>query len=45
MRALVLILLLLGGCASPEVRCDSHLRPINAPAAKAVAEPAERGAP
>jgi hypothetical protein len=26
--------LLLGGCARPGVRCDAHLQPINAPAAR-----------
>ena len=30
------ICLLVQGCASHAVRCDAHLEPINAPAAKAV---------
>jgi hypothetical protein len=32
----IYLLLLLSGCSSPPVRCDKHLQPINAPAAKAV---------
>jgi hypothetical protein len=39
MRVLILSLLWLNGCSSAAVRCDAHLRPINAPAAKAASEP------
>ena len=34
MRFFLGSILLLGGCSSPLMRCDAHLRPINAPAAK-----------
>jgi hypothetical protein len=35
MRVMICLLLLLCACSTPEVRCDKHLEPINAPAAKA----------
>jgi hypothetical protein len=38
MRSLILCLLWLSGCSSTAVRCDAHLRPINAPAAKVIPE-------
>jgi hypothetical protein len=31
---LVMFCLMLAGCAKPGVRCDAHLEPINAPAAR-----------
>jgi hypothetical protein len=34
MRLIIACLFLLNGCASHAVRCDAHLSPINAPAAK-----------
>ena len=34
MRLIFLLALVLSACSSPQVRCDKHLRPINAPAAK-----------
>lgn len=34
MRLILLLLLALSACASPQVRCDKHLQPINAPTAK-----------
>lgn len=34
MRLIVLLALALCACSSPQVRCDKHLLPINAPAAK-----------
>jgi hypothetical protein len=34
MRLFVLLLLALGACSSPQVRCDKHLQPINRSAAK-----------
>jgi hypothetical protein len=33
-RFIVCFILLLQGCASHALRCDAHLQPINAPAAK-----------
>ena len=39
MRLLILCLLFLNGCSSPAVRCDAHLRPINAPAMKVQGDP------
>jgi hypothetical protein len=32
MKISMLLMLLLCGCAAGRIRCDSHLRPINAPA-------------
>jgi hypothetical protein len=43
MRRLILCLLILNGCSSPAVRCDAHLRPINAPAAKASGDAVSEG--
>jgi hypothetical protein len=47
MRELVCLIPLLCGCSTPAVRCDSHLRPINPPAAAGVptaaAKPAASG--
>jgi hypothetical protein len=37
MRLILLSLLALSACSSPQVRCDKHLQPINAPAAKELA--------
>jgi hypothetical protein len=37
MRTMFCWFLLLPACASHEVRCDGHLRPINPPAVKATA--------
>ena len=34
MRVMVCLLLVLSACSTPAVRCDKHLEPINAPAAK-----------
>jgi hypothetical protein len=34
MRLILLLTLALSACSSPQVRCDKHLQPINAPAAK-----------
>jgi hypothetical protein len=34
MRLIILLSLGLCACSSPQVRCDKHLQPINAPAAK-----------
>jgi hypothetical protein len=34
MRLFVLLVLALSACASQQMRCDKHLQPINAPAAK-----------
>jgi len=34
MRVTICLLLLLSACSTPAVRCDKHLEPINAPAAK-----------
>jgi hypothetical protein len=34
MRVMICLLLLLSACSTPAVRCDKHLEPINAPAAK-----------
>jgi len=36
MRVMVCLLLVLSACSTPAVRCDKHLEPINAPAAKLV---------
>ena len=36
MRLIILLALALGACSTPQVRCDKHLQPINAPAAKVV---------
>jgi len=33
---MVCLLLVLSACSTPAVRCDKHLEPINAPAAKLV---------
>jgi len=33
MRLFICLIPLLAGCSTPSVRCDSHLQPINAPAA------------
>ena len=33
MRLIICLIPLLCGCSAPLVRCDSHLQPINAPAA------------
>jgi hypothetical protein len=38
MRSLILSFLWLSGCAAQAVRCDAHLRPINAPAGKVASE-------
>lgn len=40
MRLAILFTLALCACSSPPVRCDKHLLPINAPAAK---QPVARG--
>lgn len=45
MRLAILCLLILNGCASPAVRCDAHLRPINAPATKTAAEAVSERSP
>lgn len=34
MRLALLLALALGACSSLQVRCDKHLQPINAPAAR-----------
>ncbi len=34
MRLILGLILVLSACSSPLVRCDKHLQPINAPAAK-----------
>jgi hypothetical protein len=34
MRLILFCALALGACSTPIVRCDKHLQPINAPAAK-----------
>jgi hypothetical protein len=34
MRLIILLSLALCACSSPQLRCDKHLLPINAPAAK-----------
>lgn len=34
MRLIFILVLALCGCASPPMRCDKHLQPINAPAPK-----------
>jgi len=34
MRVIICLLLLLCACSTQAVRCDKHLEPINAPAAK-----------
>jgi hypothetical protein len=34
MRLILGLIIALSGCSSPLVRCDKHLQPINAPAAK-----------
>ena len=34
MRLIILLSLALCACSSPQVRCDKHLLPINAPAPK-----------
>jgi hypothetical protein len=34
MHLIILLSLALCACSSPQVRCDKHLLPINAPAAK-----------
>jgi hypothetical protein len=41
MRLLVLLVFALSACSLPQVRCDRHLQPINAPAVK---EPAAQSA-
>jgi len=43
MRLLIFCILILNGCASPAARCDAHLRPINAPAAKAAGNAESEG--
>ena len=40
MRLIILLSLALCACSSPQVRCDKHLQPINAPAAKQANTPA-----
>jgi len=40
MRLVVCSILLLCGCASPKVRCDTRLVPINPPAPAVAATPA-----
>lgn len=40
MRSILLLALALGACSSPQVRCDKHLLPINAPAAQQPVTPA-----
>ncbi len=45
MRVFILSLLALSGCASPAVRCDEHLRAINAPAVKQVVDTVTESAP
>jgi hypothetical protein len=37
MRLLVFLISLLCGCSTPAVRCDTHLKPINTPAARPAA--------
>jgi len=34
MRLILGLILVLGACSAPLERCDKHLQPINAPAAK-----------
>lgn len=38
MRVIFLLALVLCACASPQVRCDKHLQPINAPAGRQPAD-------
>jgi uncharacterized lipoprotein YmbA len=38
MRGFLICVLLLSGCSSPSVRCDAHLKPINASADKTTSE-------
>jgi hypothetical protein len=40
MRLILLLALALCACSSPQVRCDKHLQPINAPGAKQPVTPA-----
>jgi hypothetical protein len=44
MRVMMCLLLFLGACSTPAVRCDKHLEPINVPAAKIAAD-ANRSVP
>ena len=48
LRSIPLALVLLVGCAKHDLRCDTHLTPINPPeplAAPADAKPSARGSP
>ena len=45
MRLIICLLFLLSACATPAVRCDKHLEPINAPAAKLAAAGPDRRRP
>jgi hypothetical protein len=45
MRLIVCLIPLLCGCATPQVRCDAHLQPINPPAASSIAAPAAKISP
>jgi hypothetical protein len=45
MRLIVCLILLLCGCGAPAVRCDTHLQPINPPAARDIAAGVQRTAP
>jgi hypothetical protein len=38
MRVMMALLLFLSACSTPAVRCDKHIEPINAPAAKMAAD-------
>jgi hypothetical protein len=40
-----LTFIMLLGCAKHDVRCDSHLAPINQPEPPATSQPTERGLP
>jgi hypothetical protein len=45
MRLIFCLALALSGCSTAAVRCDKHLQPINAPAAKIASMPADRRVP
>jgi hypothetical protein len=44
MRLIVLLISFLYGCSTPTVRCDTHLKPINPPAARPAASVAAAAA-
>jgi hypothetical protein len=45
MRLIFCLALLLSACSTPAVRCDKHLQPINAPAAKMASPAPDRRLP